>query len=170
MNDVYSYIQKQLGMKAGDNVFNIELINARLKEMADCKDHLEYIRDLYICELMRGWSRRLSADFPECKKSEFLEPGKIINTGITIPFEGVPDALSVGIQKEDRKLYYGITNMPTAWGLRDKMREAMSFVNADGDFIKGCDWLYYKYTSFKDGYEGLKGLIEELICSYRSRR
>ena len=39
----------------------------------------------------------------------------------------------------------------------------MTFINSDGDFIKGNDWLYYKYTSFKDGYEELKKLIERII-------
>ena len=30
------------------------------------------------------------------------------------------------------------------------------------EFIKGSDWLYYKYTSFKEGYEELKKLIEKM--------
>ena len=46
---------------------------------------------------------------------------------------------------------------------RVELQEAMSFINSDSDFIKGSDWLYYKYTSFKDGYEELKKMIEEMI-------
>ena len=39
----------------------------------------------------------------------------------------------------------------------------MSFININGGFFKGSDWLYYKYTSYKDGYEELKNLIEKMI-------
>ena len=53
--------------------------------------------------------------------------------------------------------------MPDTKALRNEMQEAMSFINETGDFIKGSDWLYYKYTSFKDGYENLKKLIERMI-------
>ena len=39
----------------------------------------------------------------------------------------------------------------------------MSFININGGFIKGSDWLYYKYTSFKEGYDDLKKLIDRFI-------
>ena len=112
---------------------------------------------------MQERSKRLSADFPRCKKVEFVKPENIINTGITIPFEGVPDAIAIRIQFEKGKLYYGLTCMPATRERRAELQEAMSFINTNDGFIKGSDWLYYKYTSFKDGYEELKKLIEKMI-------
>ena len=112
---------------------------------------------------MQEWSKRLSSDFPECKKVEFVKPENIINTGITIPFEGVSDAIAIRIQYEKGKLYYGLASMPATRERRAELQGAMSFINNDSNFIKGCDWLYYKYTSFKDGYENLKKLIERMI-------
>ena len=47
------------------------------------------------------------------------------------------------------------------WG--DSESEALRFIKDEGDFIKGSDWLYYKYTSYKDGYEELKKLIERMV-------
>ena len=47
--------------------------------------------------------------------------------------------------------------------LREEMQEALSFINKDADFIKGVDWLYYKYTSYAEGYDKLKELIEKVL-------
>ena len=163
MSYVDEYIHKQLGLKDKDKGFNIELINGRLKEIFDCVGHLEHIRNNFACEMMLEWSYRLSADFPDCKKVEFVKPENIINTGITVPFEGIPDAIAIRIQYENGKLYYGITCMPATRERRAELQEALSFVNANGNFIKGSDWVYYKYTSFKEGYEELKKLIGKMI-------
>ena len=163
MSYVDEYIHKQLGLKGDDKGFNIELINGRLKEIFDCIGHLERIRNNFACEVMQEWSNRLSADFPECRKVEFVKPENIINTGITISFEGVPDAIAIRIQYEKGKLYYGFTCMPATRERRAELQEAMSFINTNCDFIKGSDWLYYKYTSFKDGYDELKKLIKRMV-------
>ena len=163
MSYVDEYIHKHLGLKDDNKGFNIELINGRLKEITDCVSHLERIRNNYVCGVMKDWSKRLSLDYPNQKKVEFLQPENIINTGITIPFERVPDAIAIRIQYEKGKLYYGLACMPATRERRAELQEAMSFINSDGDFIKGSDWLYYKYTSFKDGYEELKKMIEEMI-------
>ncbi len=163
MSYVDEYIHKHLGLKDDNKGFNIELINGRLKEITDCVSHLERIRNNYVCGVMKDWSKRLSLDYPNQKKVEFLQPENIINTGITIPFERVPDAIAIRIQYEKGKLYYGLACMSATREKRVELQEAMSFINSDSDFIKGNDWLYYKYTSFKEGYEELKNLIEEMI-------
>ena len=162
MNYVDEYIHKYLGLK-DDKDFNIELINGRLKEIIDCVGHLERIRNNYACEVMQKWSKRLSSDFPDYMKCEFIQPESIIYTGITIPYKDIPDAIAIRIQMENRSLYYGLTYMPVSKEIRTEMQEAMSFINKNSDFIKGSDWLYYKYTSFNGGYEELKKLIERII-------
>ena len=163
MSYIDEYIHKQLGLKSDDKGFNIELINGRLKEIFDCVGHLERIRNNYACKVMQEWSNLLSADFPDCKIVDYIRPGDVIYTGITIPYKDIPDAIAIRIQMEKRSLYYGLTYMPATRERRAELQEAMSFINNDGNFIKGSDWLYYKYTSFKDGYEELKKLIERMV-------
>lgn len=158
MSHVDEYIHEQLGLK-DDKGFNIELINGRLKEIFDCVGHLERIRNNYACEVMQEWSDRISAFFPDCKIVEDIRPGDIIYTGITIPYKDIPDAIAVRIQMEKRSLYYGLTYMPAIKEKRAELQETMSFINSDGGFIKGSDWLYYKYTSFKYGYWDVEQLI-----------
>ena len=160
---VEEYISRKLGLKADDRAFNIGLINGRLKEISDCVIHLERMRASYSCEFMKEWSERLSADFPHCKKCEDIRPGDTMYTGITIPYKDKPDAIAIRIQVERRSLYYGLTYMPETKAIRTELQEAMSFINDGNDFIIGSDWLYYKYTSFEEGYDVLKKLIEKII-------
>lgn len=159
---VQEYISKKLGLTEDNKAFNLELINGRLKEIADCVSHLERMRTSYCCEFMQDWSKQLSADFPDCKKSEDLRPGDIMFTGITIPYKENAEAIAIRIQVEKRSLYYGLTYMPETKAMRSELQEAMSFINESNDFIKGSDWLYYKYVSYNEGYEKLKELIERI--------
>ena len=159
MSYVDEYIHQKLGLKVDNNGFNIELINGRLKEIADCVGHLERIRNNYASEVMQQWSQQLSVDFPDSKKVEDLRSGNIIYTGLALPFRNISDAIVVRIQMERRSLYYG---MPATKVRCEEMQEALSAINKNGDFIKGSDWLYYKYTSYHDGYGELRKLVERL--------
>ena len=122
----------------------------------------EYIiRNNYACEVMQEWSQRLSADFPELKKCEDIRNTNVMYTGLVFPYKNIPDAITTRIQMDNRSLYYGLTYMPETKLIRSELQEALSFVNNDNIFIKGSDWLYYRYVSFENGYESLKTLIEE---------
>ena len=162
MNYVDEYIHKQLGLKDNDKCFNIELINGRLKEISDCVNHLERMRAKYVCEIMQKWSSQLSKDFPRWNKCEDIRPSNTIYTGISVDCQNIPDAVAVRIQMENRMLYYGLTYMPKTKDIRNELQEATSFINENHDFIKGSDWLYFKYTSFEKGYMNLKQLIEKV--------
>ena len=159
---VDEYIHRQLGLVADNKSFNIELINGRLKEIADCVSHLERIRNNYACEVMAEWSEQLSMDFPDLKKSEDIRPNNIIYTGVTIPYNDILEAIAIRIQIEKGKLYYGLTYMPATKAMRKELQEGLNFINDNNEFIKGQDWLFYKYVSYKDGYERLKELIDRL--------
>lgn len=163
MSYVDRYIHEKIGLKQDAKGFNIDLINGRLKEIADCEKHLERIRNNYACEVMKEWSRCLSEDFPDLTKCEDIGPGNIIYTGVSMPLDETPDAIAVRIQMENQSLYYGVTYIPETKEQRQELQERLDYVNKDGDFIKGNDWLYYKYASYKDGYEGFKRLIQRLI-------
>ena len=162
MGYVDEYIHRQLGLVADKKSFNIELINGRLKEITDCVSHLERIRNNYASEVMTEWSEQLSMDFPDLKKIEDIRPNNIIYTGVTIPYNDILEAIAIRIQIEKGKLYYGLTYMPATKAMRKELQEGLNFINDNNEFIKGLDWLYYKYVSYKDGYERLKELIDRL--------
>ena len=159
---VEEYISKKLGLKEDNKGFNIELINGRLKEISDCVCHLEHMRAKYACDIMKEWSAQLSKDYPRWNKCEDISPANTIYTGISVDYQNIPDAIAVRIQMENRMLYYGLIYMPETKNIRNELQEATSFINENHDFIKGSDWLFFKYTSFEEGYMNLKQLIEKV--------
>ena len=60
------------------------------------------------------------------------------------------------------QIYYGLTYLPEYKALRQEMQEALSGIIVNNDFIRGKDWLCYKYVSFEDGYERFKEFIEKV--------
>ena len=156
------YIHKELGLKPRNKGYNIDLLSGRLDELEACVSHLRRIRKNYCSEVMKKWSQRLSEDFPNYKKVEDLGPANIVYTGIVLPFKDIPEAIAVRIEIAGKSLYYGLTYMPETKAMRNELQDALSFINDENDFIKGSDWLYYKYVSFEDGYERLKELIEKM--------
>ncbi len=160
-----AYVYKQLRLKNDDNGYNINLLSGRLEELSVCVNHLERIRRNYSHEVIKGWSEQLAQYFPNRKIVEDHGPANIVYTGITVSYKDIPDAMTVRIQIAYNSLYYGLTYMPETKGLRSEMQEAMSFINKAGDFIKGSDWLYYKYVSFEEGYEKFVYLAQKVLTN-----
>ena len=52
--------------------------------------------------------------------------------------------------------------MPSTKERRAELQETLGYINKEGDFIKGSDWLYYNYTSYKEGYDKLMQLIKKV--------
>ena len=156
------YIHEKLELKPDDKGYNINLLSGRLDEIDACANHLKRIRRNYCTEVMKEWSQRLSENFPNCKKVEELGPANTVYTGIALPYKDIPEAIAIRIEITGKSLYYGLTYMPETKALRNELQDALSFVNDGNEFIKGSDWLYYKYVSFEDGYDKLKELIERM--------
>ena len=156
------YIHKELGLKPRNKGYNINLLSGRLDELEACVSHLRRIRKNYCHEVVKKWSQRLSEDFPDHKKVEDLGPAGTVYTGIVLPYKEIPEAIAVRIEIVGNSLYYGLTYMPETNAMRSELQETLSFINDSKEFINGSDWLYYNYTTFEDGYEKLKELIERM--------
>ena len=156
------YIHKELGLKPRNKGYNIDLLSGRLDELEACVSHLRRIRKNYCHEVVKKWSQRLSEDFPDHKKVEDLGPAGTVYTGIVLPYKEIPEAIAVRIEIVGNSLYYGLTYMPETKAMRSELQDALSFINDSKEFINGSDWLYYNYTTFEDGYEKLKELIERM--------
>ena len=156
------FIHKKLALKPRNKGYNINLLSGRLDELEACVSHLRRIRKNYCHEVVKKWSQRLSEDFPDHKKVEDLGPAGTVYTGIVLPYKEIPEAIAVRIEIVGNSLYYGLTYMPETKAMRSELQDALSFINDSKEFINGSDWLYYNYTTFEDGYEKLKELIERM--------
>ena len=124
---------------------------------------MELAKRNYCSEVMKKWSQRLSKDFPNCKKCEFMDIAYCMYTGITIPYKNIPDAIAIRIQAEKGSLFYGFTCTPRIKEMRDEVLVNLNYVGICNDLIKGKDWLYYQYVSYDKGYDKLKELIEGML-------
>ena len=160
---VDEYIHEKLGLKPEDKSYTINLLSGRLDELDTCCDHLRRIRRGYSVEVMKEWSQRLSEDFPDCKKDEYLGRFNTIYTGIVLPYKDIPEAITIRIEMIDKSLFYGLNYLPETESMREELLDAFAFLKTEDQFKKGSDILYYRYTSFEEGYERLKELIERML-------
>lgn len=158
------YIRKELELKDDDNCYNIARLSAKYNEITECANHLERLRKDYCRKMIKEWSDRLAIDFPNCKKYEICA-GKRMCTGIVLSYKDIEDAIFINLEFIDKKVCYGATYMPTTHSIREEM-QASDLIRPyweSKEFVKGVDWLFYKYINVEDGYELLHNLIQRII-------
>ena len=60
---------------------------------------------------------------------------------------------------------YGATYMPTTHSIREEM-QASDLIRPfweSKEFVKGFDWLFYKYINVEEGYGLLRQLIQRMV-------
>ena len=162
--EIQKHIHQRLEL-SGDNIHDINILNSKIQNISECVNQLERMRKELSCKIMREWSANLSSDFPNLKKVEDIRPIKYIKTGVTLPCNGIEDAIHVLVEIQDKRVIYGVLYMPDTKKIRKDMQETELIrpFYESGEFIKGVDWLFYKDTSLEDGYLCLKQLIERLL-------
>ena len=158
------YISQELGLKDNDNSYNIAKLTAKFNEITECANQLERMRKDYCAKMLKEWSTYLAQDFPNCKRHEICI-GKRMCTGIVLPYKDIEDAIYINLEFIDRRVCYGATYMPTTHNIREEMQisDLIRPFWENKEFVKGVDWLFYKYINVGDGYDCLKQLIERVI-------
>lgn len=158
---ISEFIRKELELKDNDICYNIAKLTAKQSEITECVNQMERMRKDYCVEMLKVWSDRLAHDFPNLKKHEICV-GKRMCTGIVLPYKDIEDAIFINLEFIDKKVCYGATYMPTTHGIREEMQssELIRPFWENKDFVKGVDWLFYKYINVDEGYELLKQLIQ----------
>lgn len=158
------YISQELGLKENDNSYNIAKLTAKFNEITECANQLERMRKDYCAKMLKEWSTNLAQDFPHCKRHEICI-GKRMCTGIVLPYKDIEDAIYINLEFIDRRVCYGATYMPTTHNIREEM-QASDLIRPfweNKEFVKGVDWLFYKYINVDEGYELLRQLIQRII-------
>lgn len=158
------YICKELELKDNDNCYNIAKLTAKFNEIIECANQLERMRKEYCVKMLEEWSDRLAQDFPNCNRNEICT-AKRMCTGIVLPYNDINEAIYINLEFIDKKVCYGATYMPTTHKIREEM-QASDLIRPfweSKEFVKGVDWLFYKYINVEDGYELLHNLILRII-------
>jgi len=161
---VNEFLFKELELKENDICFNIARLTAKYNEVVECASQIERMRKEYCSQILKEWSTRLAADFPNCKRHEICI-GKRMCTGVVLPYKEIEEAIYVSLEFIDRRVCYGATYMPETHKLREEMQvfDLIRPFWESKEFVKGVDWLFYKYINVEDGYNCLKGLIERIL-------
>ena len=156
-------IRKELELSVNDICYNIAKLTAKQNEITECVNQLERMRKDYCGEMLKVWSARLAHDFPNLKKHEICI-GKKMCTGIVLPYKDIEDAIFINLEFIDKRVCYGATYMPTTHSIREEMQssELIRPFWENKEFVKGVDWLFYKYINVDEGYELLKQLIQRI--------
>ena len=158
------FIRKELELSENDNCYNIARLTAKFNEITECANQLERMRKEYCRVMLKEWSSRLALDFPNSKRHEVCV-GKRMCTGIVLPYKDYENAIYINLEFIDKKVCYGATYMPETHKLREEM-QTYDLIRPFWDskeFVKGVDWLFYKYINVEEGYDCLKKLIERVI-------
>lgn len=158
------FIRKELELRENDNGYNIARLTAKYNEISECANQLERMRKDYCREMLKEWSNQIAQDFPKLKKHEVCI-GKRMCTGIVLPYEDIEEAIYINLEFIDRKVCYGATYMPDSRKIRGEMQasDGIRPFYESKEFVKGVDWLFYKYISVDEGYILLKQLIEKFV-------
>ena len=163
---ISEYIRKELELSDNDICDNIVKLTAKQNEITECVNQLERMRKEYCGEMLKVWSDKLAHDFPHLKKHKICA-GKRMCTGIVLPYKDIEDAIFINLEFIDKKVCYGATYMPDSHRIREEM-QASNLIRPyweNKDFVKGVDWLFYKYINLEDGYKLLKELIQDIVMS-----
>ena len=158
------YISQELELRENDYGYNIAKLTAKFNEITECANQLERMRKEYCAKMLKEWSANLAKDFPNCKKYEVCV-GKRMCTGIVLPYKDIKDAIYINLEFIDRRVCYGATYMPTTHSIREEM-QASDLIRPfweSKEFVKGFDWLFYKYINVEEGYGLLHQLIQRCI-------
>ena len=159
------FICKELKLKDNDYSGNIAKLTTIYNEITACANELERMRKDYCCELLKEWTVRLAQDFPNHKIHKDLRMGKRMCTGIVLPYKDIEEAIYVNLEFIDKKLCYGATYLRDSHKMRDEM-QASNLIKPfweNKEFVKGVDWLFYKYIDVEEGYDLLKRLISRMV-------
>ena len=158
------YISQELELRENDYGYNIAKLTAKFNEITECANQLERMRKEYCAKMLKEWSANLAKDFPNCKKYEVCV-GQRMCTGIVLPYKDIEDAIYINLEFIDRRVCYGATYMPTTHSIREEM-QASDLIRPfweSKEFVKGFDWLFYKYINVEEGYGLLHQLIQRCI-------
>lgn len=120
-----------------------------------------YINDMLLSmekECWQKWLNQLKTDFPNYETVSYPYDKKYPKVGIILEYKDLK--FTALIEKED-EIYYGFGRHDASETCIPEIQELLKPLL--GEFEETQWWYGWKYTSFEDGYNKLKTLIEKVI-------
>jgi hypothetical protein len=135
-----------------------QVLRTKLNELQKVEG---YINDMLLSmekECWQKWLDQLKTDFPNYETISYPYDKKFPKIGIILEYKGV--RFTALIEKESN-IYYGFGRHEASEKLNPEIQELLKPLL--GEFKETHWWYGWKYTSFENGYNRLKALIEKVI-------
>lgn len=150
----------------GDNVFeNSDILSQKLNEIGEVVNQLATIRKELTKQSMREWLNHIQKDYQRYSIVDCIENQQYIHVGILLQYKDCPDAIEVILWNNANYLCVAIAPTSEGKNYKDEMLLSLrDYIHQKGGFKRGKEWLYYKGTSYEQGYFLFKEIVD-FLCS-----
>ena len=158
------FIKQKFGIQDNNLEEAIKILSEKEEDLNNVINQIQQLKSEYqkqnALNHFEKWEKSLHIDFPNCKivGDKFKLDKNCINVGILFEYESVK--FTVLIEK-GTTIYYGIGRQ---YASQELVPEIKSFIKPIWEKRGATNWFYdWEYTSFENGYDRLKTLIEKVI-------
>ena len=158
--ELQDFLKKELQLSEEPNM-NHAKISSKLSDMDKLINQLYLLRDEEERECWKEWLMRLKQEYPGYELIDYSESQSFPKVGLVMEYKGY--RFSVLIEKE-KNIYYGFGRHEASDELHNDLKPSLVPIMDRFGIGKETPWWYgWKYTSFENGFDRLKKLIDETI-------
>jgi len=159
--ELQEFLKKELklGLQVKDADKDIKTLLAKKEELQNAIGQIDFLEKEVKLTCLQAWEEQLKKEFSDYKiDGNLSHPDNYPQVGLKFSIDGKD--FSVLIEYEGSDIYYGIHYPSTTPS--DELVKKLDELNIP--FNRKSNWWYgYNSTSFENGYNDLKNLINEII-------
>lgn len=156
-SELQNHIKKALELNSTPEQNHSKLVN-KLSQLLKVEEQIKSMLQSTEKECWNNWLRQLKIDFPNLETVDYVNANKFPKVGVIVEYNGVKFAVLI---EKETNIYYGIGRHEASNALNEEVK---SFVKPLLEDFKESPWWYgWKHTSFENGYNRLKALIEAIL-------
>ena len=151
------FLSKELNL-VQDRIQNIHVLNEKITEINELSSQMNQMLQISKKELFIEWKNELTSQF----NLETFEQtnDNYFKTGVVLYHNTQPFSVLIEHNLKSGLVYYGFGRHHVSQSLDPEVKGFLSYLNTEEGLAEDPAWWYgWKYTSFNDGFVGLKELI-----------
>lgn len=155
-NELKIYIENTLSLTPSPEE-NISILERKLKDVCTVEQQLRSIIDENRKDCWLKWSKKLKEDFPNYELIDKINLSQFAKVGIRLSYNNIYFAALI---EQGKNLYFGLSRHYGTEILDTEIKELARPIIYD--YKESPYWYGWKFVSFEEAYEKLKGLIYEV--------
>jgi hypothetical protein len=155
-NELKKHIEQTLNLTSSPEE-NISILESKLKDVCTVEQQLQSIIDENRKDCWLKWTKKLNEDFPDYELIDKSKLSQFAKVGIRLSYKNISFSALI---EQGRDLYFGLGRHYGSETLEPEIKEFAKPIIYD--YKESPYWYGWKYVSFEEAYEKLKGLIYEV--------